>query len=74
MAWEYNPREPKSITVQDIYVEDDNEVYEQGDGSECERFSAVVFIGSERKRMWYEWDITLEEITSSYLSEDQSGL
>jgi len=71
LAWEYDAIEPKSITVQDIYVEDDNEVYKQGDGSECERFSAIVFIGSERKRIWYEWNITNEEISSSWDNNDK---
>ena len=71
LAWEYNPREPKSIKVTDIYVDDDNEVFQNGYGHDSEMFYCTIVTNTAELHMGYEWDIINEEIVSAVKEKDQ---
>ncbi len=57
---------PKSIEVVCVGQDPDSDIYEQGDGTTCEHFFAVVVIDGEKHWKGYEWNCDDEDITSSW--------
>lgn len=66
LFWEQDNENPKSVEVVCVGQKPDSDIYEQGDGTLCEHFFAVVAIDGVKRRRGYEWDCDHEEISSAW--------
>ena len=66
LYWEQDKENPKSIEVLSIAQDPSSDLYEQGDGTTCEHFFAVVEIDGVKQWKGYEWNCDEEDITSSW--------
>ena len=65
LYWEQDNENPKSIEVVCAGQDPDDDIYEQGDGTMCEHFFAVVVIDGVKRWIGYEWNCDDEEISSA---------
>ena len=66
LYWEQDGENPKSVEVICAGQDPDSDIYEQGDGTTCEHFFAVVVIDGVKCWKGYEWNCDDEDITSSW--------
>lgn len=66
LYWEQDNENPKSVEVICAGQDPDTDIYEQGDGTTCEHFFAVVVIDGVKRWKGYEWNCDDEDITSSW--------
>lgn len=66
LYWEQDNENPKSVEVVCAGQDPDSDIYEQGDGTTCEHFFAVVVIDGVKRWRGYEWNCDDEEVSSAW--------